>query len=623
VTAPIAIDAESDEYSWPDLDDVPKPRESEVRANAAGGYVRAGLALAAVKSNSEDVHTPKNHEGPFTYAPDAERYFGFMSFRIGVDLGASKVLSLRVYDLDGARVALASVGVDLNALIAAGAQLSCWRSGWSTTLFRLPATSTMADNLRITWPAANGHPALTLFEIRADGVEVLPPSAMPTGERRQWLACDPRAGDLPLLPEPVAVRLADLPRLKWKLLRACPYRPADLFDTSSSTTAAAMTGTPDAVARLAATAPADNSAASDAARTTKRATRRAQPAAPDFDRIDLDAVNALGVSVLAQAAGLRIERSGIRPCPACGTEKRGSTDKRAPVGMRSDGKGAMCQSCKRTFSPVTLFAAACGQPTLNRTFFEQLRASGLVGGAANAHRAVCTIMATEDHFLDDTPRRPPLDEVEDLWARSTALADDRAVSERLRRRALSARELDALGQGRVLPRRGSLPSWARSVGRSWRRHHRVVVPLFDELGVMRSLHARALNRGLAKTIRKGLMPGGFAVRGLVMACPTALNMLRAGEPPGVLVIAEGVTDFFSWIQDLHHRGRTAAVMGVVSGAFTETIAARIPNGTRVVIGTDHDDAGNEMATKIAAHISKAKGNDASVQRTRKPQERST
>jgi hypothetical protein len=46
-----------------------------------------------------------------------------------------------------------------------------------------------------------------------------------------------------------------------------------------------------------------------------------------------------------------------------------------------------------------------------------------------------------------------------------------------------------------------------------------------------------------------------------------------------------------------------AVLGIVNGSWTEEIAARIPDGTRVVVRTHSDGAGDDYAAKIVHSLS--------------------
>jgi len=71
-----------------------------------------------------------------------------------------------------------------------------------------------------------------------------------------------------------------------------------------------------------------------------------------------------------------------------------------------------------------------------------------------------------------------------------------------------------------------------------------------------------------------------------------------GAPMDV-IIAEGEPDFLTWaVSSSDANDRPPAVLGVVAGAWSADIAARIPDGSRVVIRTHRDAAGDAYAAAI-------------------------
>ncbi len=138
-----------------------------------------------------------------------------------------------------------------------------------------------------------------------------------------------------------------------------------------------------------------------------------------------------------------------------------------------------------------------------------------------------------------------------------------------------------------------LPSWARYQGRDWfETGHRVVLPVFDALGAMRSLRAWQVGRNA--TGPKRLPPAGHRATELVMANEIAVQLLRAPTAPVSLIIAEGEPDFLTLCQA--YPG--TAVVGVGSGSWGQAFADRIPFGSLVAIRTHNDPAGNRYAEAI-------------------------
>ena len=66
-----------------------------------------------------------------------------------------------------------------------------------------------------------------------------------------------------------------------------------------------------------------------------------------------------------------------------------------------------------------------------------------------------------------------------------------------------------------------------------------------------------------------------------------------------LVVAEGVPDWLTVAVGCSDAdGDAPAVLGVTLGSWTPDLAAKVPDGTRVVIATDCDRAGDKYADRI-------------------------
>ena len=71
----------------------------------------------------------------------------------------------------------------------------------------------------------------------------------------------------------------------------------------------------------------------------------------------IDDLNKHSVWGVASKLSLKKTRgNGLTPCPACGQETRGSTDKRGPVGVRTDAKGWRCFCCDKSGDAADLVA---------------------------------------------------------------------------------------------------------------------------------------------------------------------------------------------------------------------------------------------------------------------------
>ena len=154
-----------------------------------------------------------------------------------------------------------------------------------------------------------------------------------------------------------------------------------------------------------------------------------------------------------------------------------------------------------------------------------------------------------------------------------------------------------------------LPSWARFRRRSWAlTGHRIVTPLYDATGNMRSLRAW---RWAGGDTPKRLAPAGFTCAGLVMADALGLLLLQTGERPAwwpphvplVAVVVEGEPDYLTRATLASDADETApAVFGLVSGSWSDEVAERIPTDTVVTLRTDTDLAGATYAHVVARSL---------------------
>lgn len=207
---------------------------------------------------------------------------------------------------------------------------------------------------------------------------------------------------------------------------------------------------------------------------------------------------------------------------------------------------------------------------------------------------------------------PPADEIGAFWALCRATTEDPDVGLWLEGRGLSPAAIARYDVARALPATASMPPWASYRGDPEKRPkpepwpalgYRLIVPLYDAGGVIRSVRARAITPTDGP---KALPPAGYAAKGLVMADPLASMMLALGSWPEHaekrVVISEGEPDFLTWAS----RGtgaRTLAVLGLAgSGLWTKEIADRIPDGSTVILRTDQDDAGDRYAEQITATL---------------------
>jgi hypothetical protein len=242
--------------------------------------------------------------------------------------------------------------------------------------------------------------------------------------------------------------------------------------------------------------------------------------------------------------------------------------------------------CRRDFRVVLRLAADLAGVPL-----------GEIGSPQDAHRLMGQPQTQ--------PIYPPEAEVFALWDSCRHVGDIREVTAWIAGRGLDAGAVEDFGLARALPADVPLPRWARYQRQTWgEAGYRLLLPMFDRLGVLRSLRARRVVAGEGP---KNLAPAGFSTGGLVMADALGRKVLTTGQrpegwPDGVplrIVVTEGEPDFLTWGTRFSDADETApAVLGVVSGSWTSAIASRLPDGARVIIRTHLDEPGEKYAQAV-------------------------
>jgi hypothetical protein len=222
---------------------------------------------------------------------------------------------------------------------------------------------------------------------------------------------------------------------------------------------------------------------------------------------------------------------------------------------------------------------------------------------------------------EQTKRIDPA-ELEAVWSAAQPLSGDPEAVAWAERRGFSVELLERADLFRVWPESSKLPRWAW--GKKWGRWeesgYRLLCRQFDSRGRLAGLRARSLLEDLPEGWPKAVAPAGASVRGLVMADEGGQRLLR-GEleviSPAILehedgskefrgpvvVVVEGETDLAAWVTLLPGlEDGPEAVLGLVSGSWSEGLAARVPEGSCLYIRTDLDSAGHSYAGRIAQKI---------------------
>ena len=123
------------------------------------------------------------------------------------------------------------------------------------------------------------------------------------------------------------------------------------------------------------------------------------------------------------------------------------------------------------------------------------------------------------------------------------------------------------------------------------------------------MHARLVENGQTERA-KGLFPASHSAKGLFLADSFARLLITKGvpswwrqrEPPSV-IITEGAIDFLTVGTHFGCYEYAPAVLGILSGSWSDELAARIPTECRVVVRVHRDEAGAKYRDAIRRSLS--------------------
>jgi hypothetical protein len=244
---------------------------------------------------------------------------------------------------------------------------------------------------------------------------------------------------------------------------------------------------------------------------------------------------------------------------------------------------AHCFACGETHDVFDLISAATG----STNFKETLALAAELAQGIEVGSAATTLPAQRSY--------PPEAAVRALLMSCTDVDKDLSVRTYLDRRGVNPSITRFAGAAFALRRDAQVPDWASGW---YATGYRLIVPTYDATGNLANVRACRVIDGDGP---KRLTPRGFAIKGAVMANTIGLSVLHTGDwtdpTPPVAVIVEGETDYLSMVQRAGPIPKVA-IFGVISGAWTEEIAARLPADTKLVVCTDNDAAGDRYYEEI-------------------------
>ncbi len=322
---------------------------------------------------------------------------------------------------------------------------------------------------------------------------------------------------------------------------------------------------------------------------------------------------------IASQGGLTFRGRALGPCPVCHAETRGHGERRGPISVYAKGGEdhwkCMAGGCDASGSAIALLAAIrYGEiPGQGDTRWGELRRELDAApepvhkprGASPRSSPAPSGVAPDHRYLPDV-------ELREFWAACRPL-HEASATEPARSYLRAERHIDPercglLDLSRIIPD-SFAPTWIPWAGMlrpDWHRLYRLVTPMFDATGAMRSVRFRAVAATSAS--KKTLNPKGYGYGGLVMADPMGRALLRGERKDediawnGQVVIVEGEPDFWTWSCHPLRFGaaQTWAVFGIASGSWSEDLARRIPDAAKVIVRTHHDEPGEKYAEIIRA-----------------------
>lgn len=295
--------------------------------------------------------------------------------------------------------------------------------------------------------------------------------------------------------------------------------------------------------------------------------------------------------------GLRREGTGWKANCVWHSERTGSLS----LQQYDDGIGAHCFGCQRGGTVLDLIAAI-HRLDARMDFIKVIEIGEQIAGIMPGS------VPTPRPAARPTPPRvpPPAIEVRGLWDASLPVSNDTEVTAWLESRRIDVDRVEERNLARVLPPDIGIPRWAYGPAGAWNdTGHRLVLPTFDEVGVMVSMRARRIS---GNDPRKTLSPAKHSKAG-VFADALARRLLCDGTAPPWwserrCMITEGIPDFLILATIHGDDTDTPAVFGIESGAWSDAIAARIPDGCRVELACDADEAGTRYGDEIARTLEK-------------------
>jgi len=331
----------------------------------------------------------------------------------------------------------------------------------------------------------------------------------------------------------------------------------------------------------------------------------------------LDNIKAQPVLTVAKLLGLETKATrgasagSIFGCPACSAKKRHTKrrDKRGAIGLRGDGKGWQCHQCDQTGDGLDLVSWEMTQARFSETHDKAkviTWCKDMFGGDDSSPPPRMQAVSAPAAPVVDEPEQEPAyltDQALELWDACHRLSSDADAVAYVRSRGISDPGLlEDWNTCRVLPK-DCTPSWTYhspdgGAPKPWAETgHRLIFPLYDVHGQIRSVLARAIVPSERKSTTAGPRSGLILLDGAV------LDWLRRYRPQvddAVLHVVEGEIDFVLRCEAIQNEPLSHGVVGITSGSWKKAHAWKMPYPIHVRLDTDNDDQGDKYARHIVS-----------------------
>lgn len=298
-------------------------------------------------------------------------------------------------------------------------------------------------------------------------------------------------------------------------------------------------------------------------------------------------MNALPYGLIFEIA----EQAGIPSKSRCDAKKKivkcidsaahASGDKHPSAFLDAERNCYHCSACGLSLS-AKKFAAAVGVEWKYGSPAEKVRVE-----------SAPTVRSAPEHI--------PADQLFALWSAARSVREpqfhapnvyDMTVPFYLAGRRWFPWQVAELNLLRVLPKPEAY-AWPTWWPKSWARTWRLIAPAYDAQGMFRSIHGRAVIPSSIKTRWPLGYPAGF-----LFADRRGAALLRGdfGDTDRV-VIVEGLSDMVAISLEIHDARTKCAVLGITSGSIP-TLGKVVWPDVPIVVGTDHDAAGERYALEI-------------------------